>query len=46
LRSLTWFDDAEEEPEPVYLNDWNWEYVRANMEKIGGQVCRENGEIL
>jgi hypothetical protein len=46
LRSLLWFDDAEEEPDPVYLNGWTWPHVRSRMERLGRQVCRENGELL
>ena len=31
IRSLNWFQDAEEEPDPVYLNGWTWPLVRQRM---------------
>lgn len=31
IRSLTWFEDAEQEPDPNYLNDWDWFHVRSSI---------------
>jgi hypothetical protein len=33
LRSLAWFDDAEEEPDPLMLNGWTWPRVRRGIER-------------
>jgi hypothetical protein len=38
IRSLAWFEDAEEEPDPVYLNGWRWLEVRERMERLVGLV--------
>lgn len=43
LRSLIWFDDAEEEPDPVFLNGWTWSEVRQSMTTLGQNLCREHG---
>lgn len=34
IRSLGWFGDAEEEPDPVYLNGWTWESVKSGVESL------------
>lgn len=34
IRSLLWFQDADGEPDPVFLNDLNWAFVREEMLKI------------
>ncbi len=34
IRSLNWFDDAELEPDPFYLNGWSWPLVRQRMENL------------
>jgi hypothetical protein len=34
IRSLNWFEDAETEPDPVYLNGWNWQHVRTEMARL------------
>ena len=34
LRSLLFFDDAEEEPDPVYLNAWTWSGVREQVTRL------------
>lgn len=34
IRSLNWFEDAEEEPDPIYLNDWTWGIVRQRMARL------------
>jgi len=31
IRSLNWFADAEEEPDPLYLNGWTWPEVHQRM---------------
>lgn len=31
IRSLNWFEDAEGEPDPLYLNGWTWPEVRKRM---------------
>lgn len=28
IRSLNWFGDAEDEPDPLYINGWTWNYVK------------------
>jgi hypothetical protein len=35
IRSLNWFEDTKDEPDPVYINGWDWSYVKNEMEKIG-----------
>ena len=35
IRSLNWFDDAEAEPDPIYLNGWTWTYVQQQMATLG-----------
>jgi hypothetical protein len=34
VRSLAWFEDAESEPDPVFLNGWVWKDVRQRVEKL------------
>jgi len=34
IRSLNWFEDAEQEPDPVYLNGWTWGLVRQRMTRL------------
>jgi hypothetical protein len=34
IRSLAWFEDAEGEPDPVYLNGWSWPEVHERVEGI------------
>lgn len=34
IRSLNWFEDAEEEPDPIYLNGWTWGLVRQRMTRL------------
>lgn len=34
IRSLNWFEDAEREPDPVYLNGWTWDVVRQRMTRL------------
>jgi hypothetical protein len=34
IRSLTYFEDAELEPDPVYLNGWTWKEVRNTLERL------------
>lgn len=31
LRSLVWFEDAENEPEPVMLADWDWGFIKDSV---------------
>lgn len=38
--SLTYFADAEMEPDPIYLNGWTWEYVKNCMTEISLEVQR------
>jgi predicted nucleotidyltransferase component of viral defense system len=33
LRSLSWFEDAEREPEPVVLNEASWEQVKREISR-------------
>ncbi len=34
IRSLNWFEDAEGEPDPWYLNGWTWPEVRKRMTRL------------
>jgi hypothetical protein len=34
IRSLNWFEDAEAEPDPLYLNGWTWPHVREKMSRL------------
>lgn len=34
VRSLAWFEDAESEPDPVFLNGWVWKDVRKRIESL------------
>lgn len=38
IRSLNWFEDADAEPDPMYLNGWTWAYVRERMMKLAEQL--------
>jgi len=31
IRSLLWLQDADQEPDPVFLLPWTWAAVRATM---------------
>ncbi|MBN2343650.1 MAG: nucleotidyl transferase AbiEii/AbiGii toxin family protein [Deltaproteobacteria bacterium] len=35
IRSLQYFEDAALEPDPLYLNEWTWEYVEKRVHEIG-----------
>lgn len=41
LRSLQWFEDAEQEPDPLYLNGWTWEYVRKEFTQLACELLVE-----
>lgn len=34
IRSLQFFEDAHQEPDPLYLNGWNWNYVEKEFQKL------------
>ena len=34
IRSLQFFDDANREPDPVYLNGWTWQHVETRMKPL------------
>ncbi len=34
IRSLGWFEDADAEPDPIFLNGWTWKTVRLQMENL------------
>lgn len=40
IRSLAWFDDAETEPDPLYLNGWDWAVVRSRMSDLVKSTIR------
>ena len=41
LKSLTYFGDADGEPDPRYRNGWEWEQVRVKIEKLGARLQRD-----
>ena len=38
IRSLNWFEDAEEEPDPLYLNGWIWQEVRNRISSLSREL--------
>lgn len=38
IRSLLWFADADEEPDPVFLNGWTWAFVRKKMLELADGI--------
>lgn len=40
IKSLNWFDDAEAEPDPVYLNGWTWKQVRRHMADLAQALLK------
>jgi len=38
IRSLQFFDDAREEPDPRYLNDWTWDFVETEMTRLTAEL--------
>ena len=40
LRSLVWFADAEDEPDPMFLNGWTWDFVRQRITILGQELIR------
>lgn len=38
IKSLNWFEDAESEPDPVYLNGWTWSYVKRQMTPLAAAL--------
>jgi len=38
IRSLQFFDDAREEPDPLYLNDWTWDLVETEMTGLTAEL--------
>ncbi len=43
IQALTHFEDAEDQPDPVALNDWNWAFVK---EKITSSVVEYTESLL
>lgn len=42
IRSLNYFDDTKDEPDPHYLNGWTWNHVRNTMTAL----CKELPNLL
>ena len=40
VRSLSWFEDAESEPDPVFLNGWLWSDVRYRIERLIKEIIQ------
>ncbi len=40
VRSLAWFEDAEDEPDPLFLNGWTWKDVRQRIESLVEELVR------
>ena len=40
VRSLSWFEDAESDPDPIFLNEWIWEDVRQRIEKLVEEIIQ------
>ncbi len=38
IRSLLWFEDAEEEPDPIFLVGWSWPMVKDRMAALGAAL--------
>jgi len=38
LKSITYFDDTKDEPNPRYRNGWTWDHVRSRMDTLGKEV--------
>lgn len=38
IRSLNFFNDTDEEFDPLYRNGWTWDYVRSEMTALGAQL--------
>jgi len=45
LRSLSYFQDAEEEPDPRYLNGWNWPFVQEKMQDLVRAITKPRHEV-
>jgi hypothetical protein len=45
LRSLSYFQDAEEEPDPSYLNGWNWPFVQKKMQDLVRAIATPRHEL-
>jgi len=40
IRSLNWLEDADAEPDPLYLNGWTWASVRERMTELAERLLR------
>lgn len=40
IRSLNWFEDLRDEPDPRFLNGWTWEKVQKDMARLGKELTR------
>ncbi|MCK5251008.1 MAG: nucleotidyl transferase AbiEii/AbiGii toxin family protein [Spirochaetaceae bacterium] len=40
VRSLAWFEDAESEPDPIFLNGWVWKDIRQRIESLVDGIIR------
>ena len=40
VRSLAWFEDAESEPDPIFLNGWVWKEIRQRIESLVDGIIR------
>lgn len=38
IRSLLWLQDADQEPDPVFLNDWTWAFVREKILQLADEL--------
>lgn len=41
-KSLLFFEDAENEPDPVFLNNWTWQYVKKEMTILSENLIKIN----
>jgi hypothetical protein len=40
IRSLMWFEDAEQEPDPFFLNGWTWNEVKTRMASLARGLAK------
>lgn len=38
IRNLLWFQDADQDPDPVFLNGWTWAFVREKMLQLADNL--------
>ena len=45
IRSLAWFEEADLEPDPIFLNGWKWKDVRQRFKSLVDEIILEKKSV-